>query len=476
MGESVITSINCVGDLSNHFTRSQHVLSEIFSLIEGVDGIYEGMISDGGQFPIQSGFAFRQTTLAQQRLGAQQLNMWKAMVGLQTDCVTSCVPPTTVVDFGNAQQTWVRLMNVAYNTKPYCLTQLFADKLNIQAQIAQVFRDLKFVTKDVLDEFYRNNQVGISRFLWLGYDPPQTQQPNIPQLLRSQWQFATDANGDVDTTYIELDPTINPEHIALLSTDMINKVRNRGIPTGTYKPDGQITLVTDYQTFSDLPLYDTNRREDNRFRAPVVLNPEYTATTNYAGYGLKNDYFALRYYWTTDDPLYPAGVLKRVFHWADEQISEGCFSDTSEAYENADFQISIPWSMLPVFKRMNGEQPLSAGSGANFQALDSPWNGTWRWYNEVNEYTPCNQDREIGYWRMNLRKAAAPQEFGYRGNVILHRRFPNRGITRSCQALGTPVVGSPDCTNTCPPLDFFPPALIERFTCGGFNPSGLCTA
>jgi hypothetical protein len=67
-----------------------------------------------------------------------------------------------------------------------------------------------------------------------------------------------------------------------------------------------------------------------------------------------------------------------------------------------------------------------------------------------------------------------PIEFGYRGNVILHRLFPNRGITRSCQTLGVNTAGSPDCTNTCPPLDFFPPALVERFTCGGFNPDGVC--
>jgi len=393
MGESVISTLSCVGDLSNHFTRAQHMLSDVFDLIEGVDGIYDGLIQDGGQFPLQSGFAYRQTTLAQQRLGPQSLKTWKAMVGLQTDCATSCQPPTTVVDFGNAQHTWVRLQETSYNTKPYCLTELFADKLNIQAQIAQVFRDLKFVTKDVLDEFYRDNQVGLSRNRWLGYDDGVA----VPNLQRGTWQFRTNANGDVDTTYIELAAGVDPDNIALLSTDFLNKIRNRGIPTGTFRPDGPITLLSDYETFSNLPLYDTNRREDNRFRAPVQLNPEYKATTSYAGYDLKNDYFSLRYYWTTTDPLYPGGVLKRVFHWADEEVSEGCFSDTAEAYENADFQVSIPWSMLGVFKRQNGEQPLSAGSGANFKAPSSPWNGMWRWINETNNYTPCNEDYLIGY-------------------------------------------------------------------------------
>lgn len=470
-----VTSFNCLADLSNHFTRAQHVLSDIFELIEGVDGIWTGLIKDGGQFPIQSGFAARLTTLAQQRLGYQDLNLWKDMVGLQSDCVTSCDPPTKVVDPGNAQQTWYRLMHVAYNTRPYCLEQLFADKLNIQAQIAQVFWDLKRISMDVMDEFDRNNYVGLSANRWMGYDPAQSQGGN-PALLSNQWQFSTDSNGNPDTTYIILNNTVNPNNIALASTDILNLIRNRGIPNGTFRPDGEIEVLADYQTFSSLPLYDTNRRQDNRFRMPSSLNPEYVATTHYAGYALKNDYFALRYYWTTDDPLYPAGVLKRVFHWANQEISEGCFSNVNEAYENADFQLLIPWSILGVFMLQNGEIPLSAGSGANFQASASPWDGTWRWINEVNEVTPCNQDRNKGYWRMVLKKAAKPIQFGYRGNVLLHRLFPNRGISRSCATLGTLTTGSPDCTNTCPPLDFFPPPLITRFACGGFNSSVGCAA
>jgi hypothetical protein len=475
MAESVISSINCVGGLSNHFTRSQHYLGPIFETIEGVDGVWNGMIKDGGRFPVGSGFAARVTTLAQQRLGSTDLNLWQDMVGLQTDCVVSCDPPTKVVDPGNAQHNWYRLMHVAYNTKPYCLESMFADALNLPAQIAQIFEDLKYISKDVMDEFYRNNYVGLSSNLWMPYDPPQNQGGN-PALLSQAWQFATDANGNVNTKYIILDNTVNPNNIGLLSTDVLNLVRNRGIPTGTFAADGEITLLSDYQTFSNLPLYDTNRREDNRFRAPVTLNPEYVATTHYAGYGLKNDFFALRYYWTTTEPGYPNGVLKRVFHWSDQAISEGCFSTTNEAYENADFQLSIPWSMKGVFEMQNGEQPLSAGSGANFQASASPWDGTWRWINEVNEVTPCNQDRNKGYWRMVLKKAAKPIQFGYRGNVILHRLFPNRGITRSCQTLGTLVTGSVDCTNTCPPLDFFPPALVTRYSCGGFNASGNCAS
>ncbi len=467
MSDSII---GCSADLSNHFTKSQYVLSDIFETIEGVDGVWNGMIKDGGRFPVNSGFASRVTTLAQQRLGIDDINLWQAMDASLTDCRATCAPPTAIVDFGNAEHQWYRLMNIAYNTRPYCLTQLYANHLNAPEQIAQVYKDLKFVSMDVMDEFNRNNYVGLSAYRWLGYDPGNAN----PGLLSQQWRFATDANGFIDTKYIILAPTVNPNFIAMISTDELNQIRNRGIPIGTYSPDGEIPLLTDYQTFSDMPLYDTNRRQDNRFRAPVVLNPDYVATTHYAGYGLKNDYFALRYYWTLTDPLYPNGVLKRVFQWSNQAMSEGCWSNVNEAYENAPYQISIPFSsMAEVFMLQNGETPLSAGSGTNFQALASPWNGTWTWKNEINEYTPCNQDRDIGYWRMNLRKAARPVQFGTRGNILLHRRFPVRGITRSCETLVEPVSSYASC-DTCPPVDFYPPPLIDRWTCGGFNAGGIC--
>lgn len=469
-----ITAIGCEADLSNHFTKSQYFLNDIFDAIQGVDGVWRAMIPDGGQFPLQSGFASRVTTLVQQRLGIDELNIFRPMDASLSDCVASCDPPTSVLDFGNAQHQWYRLSELAYNTTPYCLTQLYSNHLNIQEQIAQIFSDLKKVTSDVYDEFDRNNYTGLAAYRWLGYDPPANQ-AGRPDILNAEWRFATKANGDVDTKYIILSPNINPNNISTLSTDLLNLIRNRGIPIGTYPKDGEIPLVSDYQTFSDLPLYDTNRREDNRWRQPVVLNPEYVATTHYAGYGLENDYFALRYYWTTDDPLYPNGVLKRVFQWANQSLSEGCGSFVNEAYERADFQISIPWSnMKPVFRRQNGVTPLTAGSGVNFDAQGVPWNGMWRWVNEVNEYTPCNQDRTKGYWRMLLRLAARPVEFGQRGNLVLHRRFPIRGIARNCQPLGSDTATYASC-NTCPPVDFYPPPLVSRWSCGGFNASGICT-
>jgi len=474
MSESVIGSIGCSADISNHFSVAQHYLDPIFSKLNGRQGVWDGMIKNGGRFPVGSGFASRVTTLAQQRLGFQDLNLWQDMVGLQSDCAVTCDPPNKVVNPGNANHQWYRLMNISYNTQPYCLESMFAASLSLDQQIEQIYKDLMYIRSDVMDEFYRNNQVGLTAFRWLGYDPT-TAQGGSPALMQSQWEFATDSNGNVDTTYIILDSTVNPNSISLLSTDILNRIRNYGIPLGTFNPEGEIKLVTDYETFSALPLYDTNRREDNRFRAPVSLNPDYVATTHYAGYALKNDYFQLRYNWTTTDPAYPNGVLKRVYQWSNQLLSEGCFSQTNQDYVDADFSLNIPWSDTDaVFETQNGEQPLSAGSGVNFQASASPWDGTWRWINEVNEVTPCNQDRNKGYWRMVLKKAAKPLMFGQRGHVILSRRFPLRGVTRACATLQVSTTGSVDCTNNCPAQDFYPPALVERYTCGGWNSAGSC--
>ncbi len=468
-----VSTINCVGDLSNHFTKAQYFLDPIFESIKGVDGVWKSLIMDGGQFPVNSGFASRVTTLAQQRLGYADLNLWRPMDASLSDCDATCDPPTKFVDPGNAQHQWYRLLEVAYNTTPYCLDQIFSNHLNPQEQIAQIFWDIKMITSDVMDEFDRNNQVGLSAYRWMGYDPTQAQ-GGSPGLLSQEWRFATDANGNVDTSIIILDPSVTAANIAMISTDMLNLIRNRGIPIGTFSPEGQVTVVTDYQTFNDMPLYDSNRRTDARFRQPAATDPSYAATQSYAGYDLKNDFFALRYYATTDAAYPGTTVLKRVFQWANNTMSEGCWSNVNQAYEDADFQISIPWSdMRPVFVRQNGEIPLSAGSGVNFQATASPWNGTWRWLNEINEITPCNVDRNKGFWRMVLKKAARPIQFGQRGNVILHRRYPTRGITRSCQTLGTLTTGSATCP-ACPAVDFYPPPLITRFSCGGFNSVGAC--
>lgn len=459
-------SISCVADLNNFFVRGQHEIGGMFATINGYNGVWDGMIPNGGQFPVGSGFAARVTTLGQQRLNFTRLNLWRPMVGMQADCAVSCDPPTETVRPGNGDNQWYRLLNVAYNSEPFCLESMFADALNLEEQIAQIFMDLKFISSDVMDEFYRNNFAALAYYRWFGIDNGTTQ-----NLVSDGWRFATDADGNVDTTYIILDSGVDPANISQLSVSgILNRIRNRGTYDGTYPRDGLIPLVTDYEGFQDLPLYDTNRRADNRFRAPGVLNPAYAATTEYAGYTLRNDPFSLRYFYTEDEPGYPNGVLKRVDQWASSPMNAGgCMSVLSNDYENADFQVSIPWSDMPVYEMQNGEQPLSAGSGVAFSDPASPWNGVWRWVNEVNEVTPCNQDRNKGYWRMVLKKAAKPRAMGRRGNLILHRRFPYLGIAKVCRPLGTPVGGSYDCDDVCSPLDWQPPAIENLFVCGRWN-------
>lgn len=459
-------SISCSAELSNVFTRGQHTLERDFGLINGLESTWAGLIPDGGRFPTGSGFAARVTTLGQQRLTFSRLNNWQDMVGLQADCAVSCDPPVQTLEFANADHKWYRLAFQAYNTKPYCLESMFADALNLPAQIQQIYRDLKMVQSDTRDEFSRNNHAAISANRWVGTVHGTT---GVQDLKRQAWRFATDANGNIDTTYIILDSTIDPDDISLMTVaGVLNRIRNRGTYIGTFPKDGNIRLITDYETFQDLPLYDTNVRADNRFRAPTVLNPAYAATTEYAGYSLHNDPFSLRYYWTEVEPGYPDGVLKRIDQWSSVQFSEGCFSDLSSDYENADFQVSFPFGRAS-FQEQNGMQPTSVPN-ASFAATAQPWQGAWRWLNEINEITPCNVDRNKGFWRAVFKMAAKPLDSGIHGHAVLHKRFPYRGITKVCRPLGTPVGGSVDCTLTCPPLDLFPPALVDVATCGSWNP------
>lgn len=466
-------TIACGQDISNAFTLAQHHLDKEFDAIEGITGVFEGMIPSGGSFPLNSGFAARTTTVAQQRLNYEQLNLWQPMVGLQEDCATTCEPPTEVVDFVNAGHKWYRLLQIAYNTKPYCLTQLFADHLNIQENIAQVFRDLKMLSMDLLDEFARNNHVTLAANRWMGYAP---QDGTTPSLRLDDWHFATDANGFPDTSVIILEAGVDPRYISLLSVQgMLNIIRDEGIRIHAFPASGEVPLLTDYLTFQELPLRDTNVRADNRFREPGVLNPSYAATTKYADYNLKNDYLALRYNYSPNDSEFPGQtVLRRVNAWQSQQLSEGCWSNMSPNYRNASFQVSVLWAGS-TFTKQIGAMPTSAGSGTSFNNPQMPFGGmNWVWKNEVNEVTPQNQDRNKGYWRLVAQLSAKPVKLGIFGHVILHRRFPLTGITGTCATLQTTVAGSVDCTNDCPAMDFFPPPLVEYETCGCWNPDGLC--
>lgn len=466
MAEPIVLS--CQADLANLFNRGQHTLDRDLRMIDGWNGAWDGMIPSGGRFPLGSGYAARVSNMMQQRLSYGSLAGWTPMVGLQADCQVSCDPPTQQLNFGNGEDVWFRLQTKAYNTTPYCLESMWADALNLPENIQNIFTNLKHVTIDTMDEFFRSNHAAISQWRWAGYVTDAGQQ----SVLQNQWRFATNANGDIDTTYIILDPTVNPNNISILSVrGLLNYIRSYGIPTGTFTPGGEVGVVTDYETFSNLPLYDTNTRADNRFRAPGVLNPEYASTQSYAGYRLKEDPFVMRYMWREPGAVagYPNGVLQRIDPWSNMQMSFNCGSNTNLDYQNADFQISFPWGG-PTFSVLSGETPLSAPGGVNFSDPASPWNGVWRWVNEVNEVTPCNQDRNKGYWRAVFKKAAKPMLNGFRGHAILHKRFPWDGITRLCRTLQTtPTAGSGDCSDTCPPLDWYPSALVDIWTCGAFN-------
>jgi len=50
-------TISCSSDISNLFTRAQHNLDKQFDNIDGMDGVWTGMIPEGGSFPVGSGFA-----------------------------------------------------------------------------------------------------------------------------------------------------------------------------------------------------------------------------------------------------------------------------------------------------------------------------------------------------------------------------------------------------------------------------------
>jgi len=473
MAEPIVLS--CQADLANLFNRGQHDLDRQLRMIDGWDGALDGLFPSGGSFPLGSGYAARVTNMMQQRLSYGALGGWTPMVGMQPTCEASCDPPTQELNFGNGEDVWFRLMTKAYNTIPFCLERMWSDALNLPENIQNIFANLKHVTSDTRDEFLRTNHAAIAQWRWAGY----VNNAGTQSVLQQQWRFATDANGNVDTTYIILDPTVDPNNISILSVrGLLNFIRSYGIPTGTFTPGGEIPIVTDYETFSNLPLYDTNTRADNRFRAPGVLNPEYASTQSYAGYRLREDPFTMRYMWRPGGtvPGYPLGVLQRIDSWSAMQMSFNCGSNTNLDFQNADFQVSWMWGG-PTFGVMSGETPLSAPGGVNFSDPASPWNGTWRWVNEVNEVTPCNQDRNKGYWRSVWKKAAKPMLNGFRGHLVLHKRFPWDGITKLCRTLQTtPTGGSGDCSDTCPPLDWYPPTLTDIWVCGRYNDDNCSSA
>lgn len=447
-----------VDTVRNIFTRAQYELETQFGYLEGVVGVWDGKIRNLGAFPNSSGWAKRNTTLGFNRPRVTTLR-FNPMVGLQDDCRTSCDVKANTVRLGNADHVWVRMMEYAENTEAFCLISMLGEALSLDQQIRNHIRVLKTRTGEIMDEFKRSNYMAIARNKWMGVE-----NNNSPR--RALWRFAQDANGQPDTNYIILNPGIDPNNISLPTIPQLNYIVDQGTYNGAFPAAGGGTIITDWETISEIPRYDTNVRMDNRYRQPSVLNPEYPGneTKDYAGFGWMRDPTAMRYNWTTSDPSYPNGVLKRVETWTDKPVSEGCWDEVSQDYLEASFQISGFYNPNVMgLRNANIVNP----TGMPFDQPQSPYNGMWRFVNEINEITPCNVDRTKAFWRMLMRMAADPIDNGEYGHIFLHRRFNNFGPQKSCRPLSVSTAGSYNCTQTCPPLDWTPPPLVVRNVCPG---------
>lgn len=457
---------NCgVDTIRNIFTRAQHQLDTQFGYINGRMGVWDGRIRNLGAFPNGSGWATRSTVLGFQRPRHTSIR-FEPMVGLQDDCVTSCDVPSNLVKLGNADHVWTRMTQYAENTEAFCLISMLGEALELGQQIRNHIKILKERTSAIMDEFKRANFVAIARNKWMGVE-------GLSAPRRALWRFAQDENGQPDINYIILDAGIDPTNISLLTVPQLNYIIDTGTYNGAFPEGGGGELITDWETAQELPKFDTNVRMDNRYRQPGVLSEEYNSVASYAGIRMPRDPFALRYYWTLDEPDYPDGVLKRIEHWTEKPVSEGCWDEVSTDYLEGDFQIS-PFYNPDVMGLQNAN--IVNPPGMPFSQPQSPYNGMWEFKNEVNEVTPCNQDRTKAYWRMVMRMAAKPINNGELGHVVLHRRFNTRGPVKSCRPLVVPVGGSYNCDDYCPPLDFFPPALVTRDVCGVYFNNGGCSA
>lgn len=445
--------------IRNFFVRAQHNLGDRFTHLDPIMGIWDGKIKNLGPFPTGSGWAARTTTLGFKRLRFTDIQ-FNPKVGLQDDCATSCDTPAEVVDLGSANNDWYRMTSLARNTEVFCLESMWGDALNLREQLENHIRTLRGITEQVMDEFKRRNYVAIAAHKWLGVDGAFAPEEAL-------WRFATDANGTVNVDYIILDPGVDPATIALPSIPMLNSIVATGVYNGGFPRGGGGLLITDWETMQELPKYDTNVRADNRYRQPGVLNPAYMSVQSYANFDFLLDPFSLRYYYTEDDPAYPNGVLKRIEVWTDEAVTNGCWDKINPDYLRADFIVHPFYNDNVV-----GLQSLSLPTnlpGGTYDQKQAPYDGMWKFYNEINEITPCNVDRNKAFWRMLFDMAAKPMNSGQYGHVVLTRRFGGAGLVKSCRTLQTLTGGTVDCTDTCPPLDWSPPALVTRTVCGSWS-------
>lgn len=459
-------TIACTDDIRNVFTRAQHNLDKEFKLIDTIRGAWEGRVRSGGNFPIGTGYAQRITTLGSERMQPDEMR-WLPMVGLQDDCVTTCVIPSQEVNVGNADHVWYRVFSHAQHTQPFCLEKMLSEALNLPAQVRNILMNLKRRTVDVLDEFYRSNTMALASHRWLGIDDGT----NSGQIRDGVWRFEQDANGTVNINKIILNAGIDPNNIALPSVSMLNWIREFGSYDGAFPLEGNVPIMADFEIASELPKYDTNVRGDNRYRQPGALDPSLAGVDAYAGYRWNRDPFLARYFWDVDDPNYPNGVLTRINHWTSREVSEGCVTQANTDFMNGDFTVLIfenpnVWEWQGYETPNPPEMPFEQPFGAS---------GMWKFVNEVNEITPCNSQRALAYWQMILKRAARPNMPSL-GHIALVRRFNSRQVFKSCKGLTVPAGGSYDCTLTCPPLDHYPPALVTRTTCGLWNRNGICQA
>lgn len=463
--------------IRNFFTRAQHNLDKEFAYLEGPIGMWDGRVKNLGSFPLASGWAARVTTLGFTRPQTSTIR-FRPMVGLQDDCKTSCDTPAREVKLGSADHLWYRMTEYAENTEVFCLVSMWGDALNLQEQLQNHIRVLRDRTAAIMDEFKRSNYAAIAFNKWMSVDGISTPR-------RQLWRFAEDENGQPDVNFIILDAGIDPADISLPTIPILNYI----IETGSYYigtfPGGRAEYITDFETRQELPKFDTNVRADNRYRDPSVLNPALGANNgnfdpgrsgmgkplNYADIDFSRDPFSMRYRWTLDEPDYPNGVLKRIEQWQPEQVSEGCWDEIANDYMEGDFQVSLFYNDN-VFGMQDLNLPTSVPGGA-FQQPQSPYNGMWQFKNEVNEVTPCNQDRNKAYWRMLMRMAAKPISSGRYGHLHLHRRFGTRGPVKSCRPLQVAVGSYFVCDESCPPFDFFPPPLVNPITCGSWNAAAV---
>jgi hypothetical protein len=260
---------------------------------------------------------------------------------------------------------WYRLQTVTYNTKPLCLESLFADSVNLGETLFWFFLNLKRVTNGVFDDFSRNAFVCESAFRWTAVD-------KCPK--KGAWSFKEDENGSLAPEIILLADGVDPQNISALQENTLDYIRKYGTWAETFPAKGHIPLVTDEETFGD---------------------------TNILGeYKFQRDEMPLRYNFSDEGFEH----LKRVL-------------PDDPTYPQADFQLSMPLSAYPVFE-------LQYSAPSQEKRIKENWlEHAWKWVCDVNEITPCNVDRNRGFFRMLLNQAAKPKLGGFRGHVILHRRF-----------------------------------------------------